>query len=174
MKKLIISFLFLCFCFFAHAQLCDCVCMAEPQTNAPQERVQLSRPSQEEVESRKIAYLAAAISLTPTEAALFWPVYNDWNKKLKENIKGREAAVRKIRQLSKDKNTDERPYAQQSQILISGHAEEALIVSGAHRAYVSIIGEIRTAKLYAAEIQFRDMLLRELRQGVGEEPGKQK
>ena len=125
---------------------------------------QIQRPAQDEVESRKIAFLATAISLTPAEATRFWPVYNEWSKKLEDNLKARHDAFREIRQLGRDKKTDEKAYAKLSQILINGAAQEARIISEAHQAYVSILGEIRTAQLYLAEEQFRGMLIRELRQ----------
>ena len=131
---------------------------------AQQERSQPPRLNQDEVESRKIAYLSTTISLTPAEAARFWPLYNEWNSKLEENMKTRHDALRKIRQLSTNKNVDEKAYMTQTKILVDGAAEEARIISEAHQAYISILGEIRTAKLYLAEEQFRSMLIRELRQ----------
>jgi len=135
------------------------------QADPPQERAQLPRPTQDEIESRKIACIAASIALTPTEAAHFWPVYNEWSQKLEANMKSRHAALRQIRQLSRDKKMDEKAYAQQSKILIEGASEEARLVAEAHKAYVALIGEVRTAKLYLAEEQFRSMLIRELGQG---------
>ena len=54
------------------------------------------------------------------------------------------------------------------------NAEEARIGSEAHKAYVAILGEVRTAKLYLAEEQFREMMIRELRQRADEEANKRK
>ena len=122
--------------------------------------------TQDEIESRKIAHLSSALSLSPSEATRFWPVYNEWNKKLKANMGVRHAALRQIRQLDKSGSSDEKAYIQQNKILVDGAAEEARILSEAHQAYVSIIGPIRTAKLYWAEEQFRNMLIRELRQNA--------
>lgn len=36
----------------------------------------------EEIESYKIAYLTQKLELTPAEAKIFWPIYNDWQKEL--------------------------------------------------------------------------------------------
>jgi len=173
MKRFIFTILVLFSNFLLKAQLLPCEVAGF--TEAPQERIpSQQRPNQEEIESRKIAWLATAITLTPVEAARFWPVYNDWNKKIEENMRSRHLALRTIRQLSRDKSTDEKAYAQQSKILIDGAAEEARITSEAHRAYVSILGEVRTARLYLAEEQFREMLIRELRQNAGGESNKPK
>ena len=166
MKRFIITILLLSSCFFSKAQLFPCNSMnytTAPPDN-PQERVQSQRPGQDEIESRKIAFIATNLALTPVVAARFWPVYNEWSKKLEQNMRTRYTALRSIRQMSRDNSVDEKAYAQQSKILIDGAAEEARISSDAHRAYVSIIGEMRTAQLYLAEEQFREMLIRELRQ----------
>ena len=166
MKRLIITLLLLSPCFLSKAQLlpCDTLSLATIQSDTKQERTQAQRPHQDEIESRKIAWLSTALSLTPAEAVRFWPVYNEWNKKMEENMKSRQAALRAIRQLSKDKSVDDKSYAQQSLILINGVTEEAHLMSAAHQSYVAILGEVRTAQLYLAEAQFREMLIRELRQ----------
>jgi len=154
MKRLSIILLFLSSCLLLNAQ---------------QDRSQSQRPGQDEIESRKIAYLATAVVLTPAEAERFWPVYNEWNKKLDANMRKRHTALRQIRQLSGAESTDEKAYAQQNKILIDGAAEEARLIAGAHQAYISILGAVRTAKLYLAEEQFRGMLIRELRQPANRE-----
>ena len=168
MKSFITTLLCLLPSLFLQAQQlpCDYVYFATTQDEVPQDRPQLQRPTQDEIESRKIAFLSTTIALTPAEAARFWPVYNEWNKKMNDNMRARHAALRKIRQLVREKNMDEKIYAQQSQILLDGAEEEANLLAGAYQAYVAILGEIRTAKLFLAEEQFRETLIRELRQNI--------
>ena len=168
MKRFITTALLIFPCLIIKAQLlpCDLSGTNASLTDLPQERVQSQRPNHDEVESRKIAHLTTAVSLTPSEAARFWPVYNEWNQKIDANMRTRHAALRQIRQLDKDKSTDEKAYVRQTKILIEGAAEEARITLEAHKAYVVILGEIKTAKLYLAEEQFRAMLIRELRQSA--------
>ena len=151
MKRSFFILLLLTLCFWLHAQ-----------DKAPQSL------TQDEIESRKIAYLSTAISLTPSEAVRFWPVYNEWNKKIEANMRTRHAALRQIRQLSRSGSADEKAYIQQNKILVDGATEEARILTDAHQAYISTIGAIRTAKLYLAEEQFRNILIRELRQNQEE------
>lgn len=38
----------------------------------------------EKLEARKIAYISNAVDLTPVEAKVFWPVYNEHHKKVKQ------------------------------------------------------------------------------------------
>ena len=166
MKRFIITILLLSPCFFIKAQQppCDYMGAAVTQVGDPQDKSQPQRPNQDDIESRKIAYLSSAVSLTPAEAARFWPVYNEWTQKREDNMNKRRDALKEIRQLGKNKNVDEKAYMQQSTILISSASEAACIISEAHKAYVSILGEIRTAKLYLAEEQFHGILIRELQQ----------
>jgi hypothetical protein len=37
----------------------------------------------EEIESYKIAYLTQKLDLSPSEAKVFWPIYNEWQKELR-------------------------------------------------------------------------------------------
>lgn len=37
----------------------------------------------EEIESYKIAYLTQKLDLSPNEAKVFWPIYNEWQKELR-------------------------------------------------------------------------------------------
>ena len=166
MKQLTTTTILLFFCLIIHAQYlpCDFTTIASTPADTPQDRVQSQRPNQDEIESRKIAFLTTVIDLTPSEATRFWPVYNEWSKKMDTNMRTRHDAFRKIRQMDKDKNSDEKAYMKQTKILLDGATEEARITLEAHQAYVAILGEIRTAKLYLAEEQFRAMLIRELRQ----------
>jgi len=168
MKQFITTLLLIIPSFILNAQqLRECEGLAPLLIDEQQDRPQAQRASQDEVESRKIAHITTAVSLTPSEAARFWPIYNEWNKKIDANMRVRHAALRQIRQLDKDKSTDEKAYVKQTKILIEGAAEEARLTLEAHQAYVAILGEIKTAKLYLAEEQFRAMLIRELRQPAG-------
>ncbi|MCL2727739.1 MAG: hypothetical protein FWD56_05095 [Bacteroidales bacterium] len=169
MKRFITTAILLIPCFFIKAQQlpCDFSGTNALFTDLPQDKTQSQRPSHDEIESRKIAYLTTVVVLTSSEATRFWPVYHEWSQKLDANMRTRHAALRQIRQLDKEKCTDEKAYIRQTKILIEGAAEEARITLEAHKVYVSIIGEIKTAKLYLAEEQFRAMLIRELRQTAG-------
>lgn len=39
-----------------------------------------AQKNREEIESFKIAYLTQKLDLSPNEAKIFWPIYNDWKK----------------------------------------------------------------------------------------------
>jgi hypothetical protein len=55
----------------------------------------------EEIESYKIAYLTQKLDLSSSEAKVFWPIYNDWQKELRTLRSERTKNVISLR------NTDE-------------------------------------------------------------------
>jgi len=172
MKPFLTLICLLCFAGFAQAQKSPC-CESDNMENVNQQQLsaQAQREAyQEDIESRKIAFISSGLSLTPAEAAIFWPVYNEWGKKFEDNMKTRHAALRQIRQLDKDKISNEKLYKEQTQKLLDGVAEEAKLASEASKAYEAILGPIRTAKLYVLEDRFRGMLIRELRGGKPQSP----
>jgi len=162
----------LCFTAFAQAQKSPyCDLNDADEITKQQHSTQIQRETlQEDIESRKIAFISTGLSLTPAEAAVFWPVYNEWNKKFENNMRLRHAALRQIRQLEKDKSANEKLYKEQTQKLLDGIAEEAKMAADACKAYEAILGPVRTAKLYVLEDRFRGMLIRELRGGKPQSP----
>lgn len=47
----------------------------------------LSEEKRKEFEAQKVAYFTQVLDLTPQEAAVFWPLYNEMIKKLREQEK---------------------------------------------------------------------------------------
>ncbi|GHU60740.1 hypothetical protein FACS1894121_1310 [Bacteroidia bacterium] len=45
----------------------------------------LSEEKRKEFEAQKVAYFTSFLELTPTEAAVFWPLYNEMFKKIFDN-----------------------------------------------------------------------------------------
>jgi len=172
MKSFLTLICLLCFVSFAQAQKSPC-CESENTEDVTWQQLsaQTQREvTQEDIESRKIAFISAGLNLTPAEAAVFWPVYNEWGQKMEANMKTRHAALRQIRQLEKDKSLDEKRYKEQTQKLLEGIAEEAKLAADACKAFEAILGPVRTAKLYVLEDRFRGMLIRELRNGRPQSP----
>jgi hypothetical protein len=124
----------------------------------------LAQPSGERIErlkQLKVAYLSEALNLTVEEGQQFWPLYNAYEAK-------REASFQQRRvlwtQLSKSaENSSEKS-------LFDALAAERSLQEELHRdteAYarkvLPILGVSKTAKLLSAEEEFRERLMRELR-----------
>lgn len=113
--------------------------------------------NKEQIEAFKIAYMTEKLSLSTTQSQLFWPLYNEYDAAVREVMSERRAVHRKINESSatiSDVNT--------------WLDAEARIVE-VRRSYVSrfleVISADQTAKLLAAEEDFKQELVRSIRRG---------
>lgn len=114
-----------------------------------------------DLESRRVAHITNALSLSPTEATMFWPVYNEYLKKVN------------------DLNEEQRKWHQRmASARILSESEAALIAENEvermekaaslrrtyHEKLKDILPVIKIAQLYEAEREFNRMLFRETQQ----------
>lgn len=64
----------------------------------------LSDEKRNEFEAQKIAFFTQKLDLTPSEAATFWPLYNEMNKKIREKERAIRALVRQSEKMSGQSN----------------------------------------------------------------------
>ena len=119
----------------------------------------------ERIEVQKTAYISDKVGLTPEEAQLFWPLYNEFEAKTKALRKGnpnedmpgmqRKADIasmsdKELKQLFEDRfNTEQK--------LLDLKREY-------HNKFVKVLGNQKTAKLYDTERLFKKELLKQLKQ----------
>ena len=110
------------------------------------------------VRAIKISFLSERLSLTPTQAEKFWPIYNqcsDERRSLRQRYMGSarstsgdsEEAMRQI-----DENME---YKEQ----------ELAMQKRCNDAYLKVISPQQVASLMAAERDFRAMLLKQIKEG---------
>lgn len=98
-----------------------------------------------QIEAAKIAYITKELSLSPTEAERFFPLYNQYQKEMRMLIHQRRTKTGKKR--------SELDYD-----------SEVLALKMRYRdAFIPIINAQRTAKFFEAEREFREQLLQELK-----------
>jgi len=136
---------------------------AYPQTG--QGRGQDAR--MEAIESRRIAFLTEKMSLTPEEARVFWPVYNEYNKKRDElaNEHRNKWADANVSAMS---NEEAGRYAEE---LIVHMERNAAIKREYHDKLKRILPAKKIALLYEAERDFNRMLFQEARRRTREGGG---
>lgn len=128
MKKL----LFTCFLFFAFAL------SISAQDNRHQDRFK-------QIEAAKIAYITKELSLSPDDAERFFPLYNQYQKELRELIH--------------QKRSDDGHKKEELEF-----DSEVLALKLKYRdVFIPIINAERTARFFEAEREFRERLLKELR-----------
>lgn len=115
----------------------------------------------ENIESMKIAFITKKLDLTPQEAQQFWPVYNQYNDKAKELRKKRRQDNREAR-LNFDELTDK----EVEQVINNDMAcrqKELDLQKEYHEKFKAVLPIKKVAKLYAAEEQFKIVLINKLK-----------
>ncbi len=119
----------------------------------------------EKVEAQKIAYITNALSLTPTEAQQFWPVYNAFNNKKKELTKA-------FRKNNKDKKVSQEEISDKEALeMADGQIIQAQKILDLRKKYhiefKKVLPPKKVLKLYQAEKGFRKHLLKKIKERRG-------
>lgn len=117
------------------------------------------------IESQKIAFITQKLDLTPTEAQLFWPIYNEYQTKMKE-----------IRQQNKmdwaieDVNDDEANEVLDN--LLKREQNELNIKKQYLSQLKTVVPARKVAQLYILEKQFREEILAKIRSKIAQKKRK--
>jgi len=123
-------------------------------------RIQAQNPNQERLDAYKIAFFTKRLNLTPREAEVFWPVYNEYQAKKNQIQQERVQLNRKFVQEAATMS-DEQLTAAGDKLIELGVLEAELSVAF-HQKLKGILPPIKILKLYQAENQYRQQLLIEL------------
>lgn len=122
----------------------------------------------ENIEAMKVAFITQKLDLTAEEAQQFWPVYNQYSEKTKELRKKRRQDSREARQ-----NFDELSDKEIEQVISNDMAcrqKELDLQKEYHEKFKAVLPIKKVAKLYAAEEQFKVVLINKLKDR-GDRPG---
>jgi Spy/CpxP family protein refolding chaperone len=115
----------------------------------------------ENIEAMKIAFITKKLDLTPQEAQQFWPVYNQYSDKTVELRKKRRQDNREARQ-----NFDELSDKEVEQLVnndIATRQKELDLQKEYNEKFKAVLPIKKVAKLYAAEEQFKVVLINKLK-----------
>lgn len=132
-----------------------------PPRSEEKGRQQGQQDKKEDIDAMKIAYITKELSLTPEEAQLFWPVYNQYNDKLQDLRKKRMDNSKETKE-NVDKMTDKEVEQSIDNDLISRQKELDLRKEYAAK-FKAVLPVKKVAKLYQAEEQFKRVLLNKLK-----------
>ncbi len=121
--------------------------------------------SAERIKALKVAYITERLSLTPEEAEVFWPVYNDFENRKSEINHNR-------RRIGEEFNTNQENL---SDAEINSMLDEGIKLNKAESELVilfdkklrEILAPAKVMKLYIAEVQFRNYLINKFREQHG-------
>lgn len=108
--------------------------------------------------AEKVAFFTEAISLTPDEAQVFWPVYNEFEKKRWELGKERRELDQSLKQGIKEMSDKE--YIDLTRKVTSLHLQESKLMEEYNEQFLKILPPKKVVQLYVAELNFRNQLLR--------------
>lgn len=118
-------------------------------------------PPFEKIKAEKIAFLTTKLELTVEEAQLFWPLYNEEEKKRDELMEENRNLMDKYLQKKKDLTGKEMETFTDRYVEIE--IEMANITKNFHARYKKIFSAEKLFKYYHAEKQFKSELLRRMR-----------
>ena len=131
------------------------ICTAQPKMGKYDDR--------ERIEIQKIAFITKKLDLTPEEAQVFWPVYNQCNKERQAFNKSKRGSTKGGEDR---KNIDEMSDAEVEKMVdgqIAFRQQEVELQKACHDKYKKVLPIKKVAKLYQAEKQFKRELLRKMR-----------
>jgi len=122
-------------------------------------------------EAEKIGFITNRLDLTPEEAQVFWPVYNQYSKEAKDCHKAVRGARKALRP-GKDQPeyTDAQAKDAINAFIKAVEAENALLAKY-NPKFLKVLPASKVAKLYVAEEQYRSKMLKELYQHQGKKQG---
>jgi replicative superfamily II helicase len=118
----------------------------------------------EKLMSEKIAFLTLEVGLTPEEAQVFWPVYNQVEKEKDEAMFNLIRAHKEMSKALEEKKSEKEVAA-----LLDKYLEAQKKVNEIENAiaakYKAVLPVEKVAKLYVAEEKFRRQQIRRLHHG---------
>lgn len=112
---------------------------------------------EDKIKIQRIAFMTQRLSLTETEAQQFWPIYNDYTQKLQQ--------IRKQPKL--EKPVDELDNVEVEKMILGQfdrQARELDLKKAYFQKLKTVISVKKIAKLYRAEKDFREELVRQLQE----------
>jgi Spy/CpxP family protein refolding chaperone len=113
--------------------------------------------------SEKVAFLTIELGITPEEAQVFWPVYNEVNKE-------RDEAMHKVFKTYRELEEAVQAGKETSKLLdayLDALDDQREVEKKAADKYRKVLSEEKLAKLYIGEEKFRRQHIRKLHDGNG-------
>jgi len=142
---------------------------AQVRGGAPERRVIIRHhATSEHLQIERIAYFTEKIGLTPEEAQLFWPVYNEMDNLRTALFEEKAAIMHKFTNES-DKMND-RQIEEQLTRLVAIQQKEMALPAEYDAKFRKVLSARKVMNLYVAEMGFRNYLLQKMRNQRPERP----
>jgi len=115
----------------------------------------------EKIKAEKISFFTEKLSLTPSEAQAFWPVYNEFEKK-RFDIQRQKHDFERMPDEKYDKLSDSE-IEDMTNDYINSFEKEAMLLKDYNRQFLKVIPKKKVLLMYRTENEFRGHLIREYR-----------
>lgn len=122
-----------------------------------------------QIEAQKVAFITSELNLTPEEAQVFWPVYNQAQGEQKELRKKHKELRQSSNKEGEPKRTLDTMSDNELEAMMDrmmGHEQANLDLKKKYlKKYKEVLPVKKVAKLYRAEKKFKKKLMSEIRGG---------
>lgn len=127
---------------------------------------------EEQIQAQKIAFISSVLDLSPKEAEVFWPVYNEYEAKIDETRSEKRKLHKELRNL--DELSDDEAYSKTEQLFAIDKKEASIRIEYLGK-FAKVLNKKKAAKVFQAEERFKRELLKKIKkgnhQGHGGPPG---
>lgn len=113
------------------------------------------------IEAQKVAFLTRNLELSPEEARLFWPIYDEFTAERDKIIRQRNAITHDIG--NNFRNMTEKKLEEAGDELVRLNLTEAELKVEYHEKFKEVLTPSKVVRLYYTENRFKNYLLNQLR-----------
>jgi hypothetical protein len=114
------------------------------------------------IQTQRIAFFSQRMEITPAEAQKFWPVYNEYSQK-KNTLLAEKNRLTKFYNSNAATMTDN-DVDVLIQKYVASTKQEAALLEEYSKKFRSILPAHKVMKLYLAEFEFREWLLKQIKE----------
>lgn len=115
---------------------------------------------EEFIKAQKVAFISTELALTPKEAEVFWPVYNEYEAEIEAIRKERRGYLKELEDI--DNITEDRAYELTKLLFETEQAENGIRLKYLDK-FAEVLGKKKAAKVFMAEEKFKRHLLKILK-----------
>ncbi len=129
---------------------------AQPDDDGPNDE------KREQIRAHKVAFISTELNLTTSEAEKFWPVYNEYEKKLTAKREAKRKLMKELKAISD--LSAEAAYEKMEQLL-KIEEEEVALRSEYLVKFATVLDKKKAARVFIAEEKFKKELIRIMNPG---------
>lgn len=115
----------------------------------------------EKYKAMKVSYMTEKLELTPQEAQQFWPIYNEYEKKLFEFHRHRREVENKVKENYSVYSEDE--FRKISYEMVDQFREEYNLIKEYNEKFLKVLPAKKVVMIGPIENDFRFMMIRDFR-----------